>query len=506
MTGWGADMGLPDCVQKMLERRNLPKPDGRWLYAYRLSSHEYETLRHLLTEAVRATQVQVLAHRNRHFAALFVLYASEWWRREYDGGPWRWGPILASLQITEGSLAPNDRSEMVVSGFAFWGLRPTREGKRYFGTVVAQGGLPLKLIGQGGSRLSAVMGTILRQAARYGWSEIQVVDAVADHANVIPSALRHEEMYRLFASMALTTLNLRARHKLSEVVDPIAHLNSVEPDWREEYPLQIDDAAAVQLLTSMVQAASVVSTEKEASVVFQVVRYLSFVGLDEWQIESRIVHPAVAAADALARQAGLGTASTLPRYFEVDATICERRALTSGRLLLGSANATVALGVQRHRWSGPEACEEHILHLRAAGCDLLEGGASLPGGESLTDFYAPWAFIAEGERFQLAGVGDLRLPDTEAVVAIAKGSVLEALESGVPDAEPFGRLCIGTDKTLDLWRVSGSVLISDNNDCWRILLGQTRKLSSSLVLEGRRAAYPSRPWPVFRGRPQVMRF
>lgn len=36
--------------------------------------------------------------------------------------------------------------------------------------------------------------------------------------------------------------------------DPIGYLDNAEPDWREDYPLQIDDAAAVQLLTSLVKA------------------------------------------------------------------------------------------------------------------------------------------------------------------------------------------------------------------------------------------------------------
>lgn len=52
----------------------------------------------------------------------------------------------------------------------------------------------------------------------------------------------------------------------------------------------------------------------------------------------------------------------------------------------------------------------------------------MPGGEGLTTSSTPWVFVAEGERFQLAGVGDLRLPDAMAIVAMAEGSVLESLE------------------------------------------------------------------------------
>ena len=497
---------LKEWLLGMLANRGCSRPDGRWLYAYRLLSSEYDSLRECLCEATRTTGVSPLARRNKYFAPLFVLYAAEWWRREYDGGPWKWGPILASLEVEKDELPPNERSGAVLEGFAFWGLRPASEGKRYFGAVVAHGGLPLKLIGHGGSRLAAVMGTVLRQAARYGWGESQVVDAVADHAPAMPESLRRDEVFRLLASMVLTTLDLKARHQLGGVLDPIERLDNADPDWREEYPLQIDDSAAVQLLTSMVKVASQASTEQGAVAVFQVVRSLSYSDLGEWRLESRVVHSAVASADALAQQFGLGTASALPRYFEVDVTVGERGALTSGRLLLGSDRATVTFGTQRRRWSGRVACDEHILHLRTAGNDVVEGGVALPGGESLADIDGPWVFVAEGERYRLAGAGDLRLPDAEALVAVAEGSILESLEESASGSELLGQLHVDSGKTLVLWRVSGSVQISDTNDSWKVRLGQTRKLSGSLVLEGRRAAYASRPWPVFRGKPHVVRY
>lgn len=497
---------LKEWLLRMLTNRGCSQPDGRWLYAYRLLSSEYDSLRACLCDAARTTGVSLLVRHNKYFAPLFVLYAAEWWRREYDGGLWKWGPILATLQVEKDEFSPNERSGAVLEGFAFWGLRPADEGKRYFGSVVVQGGLPLKLIGLGGSRLATVMGTVLRQATRYGWSESQVVDAVADHASAMPESLRCDEVFRLLASMVLTTLDLKARHQLGGVLDPIELLENADPDWRKEYPLQIDDAAAVQLLTSMVRAASRTSTEQGTIVIFQVVRSLSYSDLGEWRLESRVVHPAVAPADALAQQLGLGAASALPRYFEVDVTAGERRALTSGRLLLGSDRATVTFGAQRQRWSGRIACNEHILHLRTAGNDVVEGGFTLPGGESLTDIDGPWVFVAEGERYRFAGAGDLRLPDAEAIVAMAEGSVLESLEERAPTGELLGQLRFDCGKTLALWHVSGNVQISDTNDSWTIWLGQTRKLSGRLVLEGKRAAYPSRPWPVFRGKPHVVRY
>lgn len=500
---------LKEWVFALLGNRDCSRPDGRWLYKYRLLSSEYQSLKDCLLKATRTTSASFLAGRNRYFSALFVLYASEWWRREYDGGPWKWGPILASLQLEQNELSSNERSGVVLEGFAFWGLRPVSEGKRFFGTVVAHGGLPLKLIGLGGSRLATVMGTVLNQAARYGWNEDQVVDAVADHAPSMPESLRHDEVYRLLASMVLTTLNLKMQHQLGGVLNPIERLDKEDPHWREDYPLQIDDSAAMQLLTSMVKQASQTSTELlGAAAAFQVERILSCSAEGEWRIQSQIVHPPTAPADALAQQFGLGKGLAIPRYFDVDVTVGERQVLTNGRLLLGSEQTTVAFTAQRRRWSGPAACDEHILHLRTSGHDVVEGGIALPGGESLISSNAPSVFIADGERYRFAGVGDLRLPGAEAVLAIPDDCDLEPFGDSAATIEQVGQLDIDGDgeKTLLLWRITGNVRVFDANDAWAVRLGQTRMLSGSLVLEGRRVAYPSRPWPVFRGKPRVVRY
>jgi hypothetical protein len=498
---------LKEWLFAMLGSRDCSQPDGRWLYKYRLLSSEYQSLKDCLLKAARSTSVSLLTDQNKYFAALFVLYASEWWRREYDGGPWKWGPILASLQLELDTLPPHERSEVVRAGFAFWGLRPVSGGKRFFGTVVAHGGLPLKLIGDGGSRLATVMGTVLNQAARYGWNEDQVVDAVADHAPSMPESLRHDEVYRLLALMVLTTLNLKIKHQLGGVQNPIERLDNEEPHWRDDYPLQIDDSAAMQLLTSMVKQASQVSSELlGAAAVFQVERTLTCSVEGEWRLQSQVAHPHAAPADALAQQFGLGKGLAIPRYFEVDVTAGEREVLTSGRLLLGSERTTVALNSQRRRWLGRAACNEHILHLRSSGHDVVEGGIALPGGESLINNNDPWAFVVDGAHYRFAGAGDLRLPGAEAVLATTEDCTLEPLGDSAASIEQVGQLDIDGEQTLKLWRTTGSVRVFGISDGWVVRLGQSSMLSGSLVLEGRRAAYPTRPWPVFRGKPRVVRY
>lgn len=498
---------LKTWLQDMLGRSGLQKPDGRWLYGYRLTTADYKVLKEELQTVIRASPVQLLARSNHQFAALFVLYAAEWWRREYDGGAWKWAPILSSLGFQKADFSPNERTGLVLAGFAFWGLRPTTgEGKRYFGSIVAHGGLPLKLIGHGGSRLSAIMAVVLKQASRYGWMDEQISEAISDHTHSMPESLRHEEVYSLLSKVVLTTLKIKDRHQLGGVEDPLSHLDSAEPGWRDEYPLQIDDAAAIKLLTSLVKAASQESASHEKSVVFRVVRSISQSGSGEWMIESSITHPSIVNGDSLAIQFGMPNGSVLPRYFDIDAEIGERHPLTTCRLLLGSSEVSVSVMPQRKKWSGLKACTEHVLYLRSAGMDMASGGISLPGGESIVADKDPWVFVEEADSFRLAGTGDVRLPNTGAMIAVSDDAVLTSLDGELTAIEQVGTLQLGSMQGLTLWKINGSVLISIADDSWKIRLSQTSKLTGNLVLEGRRVGYPSKPWPVFRGKPHVVRY
>jgi hypothetical protein len=77
-------MLMQSWLHEMLQQRNCSQPDRRWLYAYRLDLDEYRSLKAILCDALQGAQVAVLVKRNRMFSALFVLYAAEWWRREYS--------------------------------------------------------------------------------------------------------------------------------------------------------------------------------------------------------------------------------------------------------------------------------------------------------------------------------------------------------------------------------------------------------------------------------------
>ena len=132
-----------------------------------------------------AAQLELLNGRPWTFGspaecACFVLYAAEWWHREYAGGAWRWTHILESI-------GPNfyvdvlERTYAVERGLRAWGHQPSGAGKRYLGAIVAQGGLPLQLVAKGDGAIIKLLIRGTRQAQLYAWDSARLEEFFAAH-------------------------------------------------------------------------------------------------------------------------------------------------------------------------------------------------------------------------------------------------------------------------------------------------------------------------------------
>jgi hypothetical protein len=106
-------------LQDLLRSRNLPQPDGRPLYAYRLTDTEFDSLQQLLTRKDHR-DIEAMGGED-HFLTCWFLYASEWWKRCYSGGAWSWTPIFKSINFED--LESLQRTEWVEAASKFWRLR-----------------------------------------------------------------------------------------------------------------------------------------------------------------------------------------------------------------------------------------------------------------------------------------------------------------------------------------------------------------------------------------------
>ena len=114
---------LHEFLNDFLNKRNLPFPDGRMLYAYQMNQREYLELKEKLNELCQNEELVDLL-RNKDFSRCFVLYASEWWKREYSGGVWSWEPIFKTISNDEiKTHQVQVRSRAITEALEYWKYR-----------------------------------------------------------------------------------------------------------------------------------------------------------------------------------------------------------------------------------------------------------------------------------------------------------------------------------------------------------------------------------------------
>ncbi len=235
---------ISDWLPKFLASppRSLKRADGRPLYAYRCTDQEFAELTELLQEEL-PSRPRYGRWSDRQMQA-FCLWASEWWRRNHEGGPWSWdGPLLA---IDCGKLRPNHRQygelcEMVTKGLCWWNrdLLRTGHGRGFLVTIACEGGLPLKLVLKEQAGLRRYFRALLeefRASASLGVAPQQMAERVRGW---LPRSLRQEVVYELSGNLIGRIWELQA--EVGETRTPVLDLDRQRPDWRADLPLQLDD-------------------------------------------------------------------------------------------------------------------------------------------------------------------------------------------------------------------------------------------------------------------------
>ena len=488
----GGNKLLVQWVIDFLDKRQLASPDHRMLYGYNVSAAEFESLEAALVLACLANKFSVLVSRNVAFPALFVLFASEWWKREYEGGAWDWDPILERLAGKETEVVPLVRSECVTIGLQYWGHQPLAEGKRFLGAIVANGGMPMRLLAQGTGKMAGLLAQVIKFADRYQWNRQQIVDGVEERFAVLPRAYQRPEIASLLADIGEAVLHLKQEYKLGGVADPIAYLDQNASNWKLRFPISLEDDAAQVLLVGLVREASAQRLPSSHDL-FRCERRLVLGAVGTYALEAHLVSASRAEADALARAFGISHAEDLPRYFSIDLDSGTRRTYLEARLLLGAEIPAITLSGRRVIEYGSPAAGEHILTLRSVVGDFGER-ITVPGGGALPED-DPWVFVQRDDgAIRFVAAGSARLPDAFAFIVLPDGW---RIETEGTDTELVGTMP-DFGATRAIYRVEASVRISQAGLSYCVRLGQAVEAGESYQWSGRRLP-EAKGKPVFRG-------
>ena len=485
-----------DFTKSLLERRGLQHPDDRSLYQYRLGTDEFNELEALLRKWLGMLGALELSDiiRLTGFPQLFVLYASEWWRRHYDGSGFRWEPILRDLGVNPDGWTPSQRSETVRTGLREWHLEIRGTGGlRFLGTVAVQGGLPLRLLSEARGGVGRLLYRVLELAQGRDVPAESIHGWVESLKGLLPKSYRQDAIYALLAGMVETALELKQEAGLSPGDNSVAVLDQKIPDWKERFPLVIESEHARALVEQLVQEAMRVQIRKVPPSL-PVVRRLEQDLEGNWVLVSHVELPDLLEEKSLKRLFNLAD-EELPRMGKLSLHVAGKRFETRLRRLPGRSSYRMDLGDwQTH---GSVSTLEHQLQLSVT--DGRTWFAEVPSGEAL-DESLPWMFSAEQGNHILLRQGTGKV--TESCVLLALPAGWHFGPSGEGSIERAGRL---QEPDLPLYRIQGPVDVeSPDGHVRKIRTGQTDSRKSYLHWGGDRVWLEfHNPTRAYRGMPQL---
>ena len=212
--------------------RGINNFDGRMLSKYKLTDEEYSYLLNHLGGNYYFT--------SSSYAPFYVLLACEIWKREWSGGHYSWDFIFNRLNIDPDY---NDKRNATKIGFIFCkrSLRKSVHSTRYLGSIVAEAGIPNKIINTDGNSLL----NLIKQVYKISIASSKVIDVeflktIVEGA-YLPKIYQHDDFYELIIEIVTGLHELNDSYKLNEHKEPVSYLNDNHPNWDENLPITITE-------------------------------------------------------------------------------------------------------------------------------------------------------------------------------------------------------------------------------------------------------------------------
>lgn len=483
-----------------LQRRGLDRPTGEALYSYRFTDDEFKSLEALLRETLgerlpRQSLAQVAA-TVPGFAPLFVCYASEWWRRNYDGSGWTWDPIVTALGADPDDWNQVQRSECVERGLREWFLSlRTASGLRYLGSIAFNGGLPMQLLATARGSIGRVLGRTMQLAATGAQNPSEIQNWIESLSGALPQTYRQREIYALLAEVIVIVLRLRDEASLQSSASALAQLDERIPNWRNRFPLPVDDehvkGLVEQLLKDAVQAPEVARRQD-----ILVERYLEAGQAGQWRLRASLNCPEYMNEVLLKRLFNCDS-SVLPRMVELVVSRGGAVETLSARRLAGKDQYRIER--RPVEAEGDRAAAEHVIALRIPGEPALPG--YVPSANEL-DREMPWVFVGGGDRSKFLRQGGGLFGPTELIVSVPR-----TFAAAVVAADASIESCGCADDGRVLYRLRGSASWDDGaGSRYRITAGRADADESDIEPSGMRVfSWFLRPSLAFRGTPRIQR-
>lgn len=458
-----------------LVRFGLPQPDGRPLYRYRVSKQAFDALQ----EYLRGRAGVMHFHIVESDAALFVIWAAEWFRRVYEGGGEEWARLGKEIGL---SCEQAQWRKLADRGLKFWRIPALRLNRTHHRLVAIarQGGFPLAALGDGNAKgwaatyLERMVGILLSERVEDSDHALAHARALSE---IIPRTWANEGMIEISAELAEGIVRLRREAEAAGIGDgalAIAWLDTNHKDWRDELPVAFDDAAAQALLGGLMRTRAI----RGGGNAISARRVLAFDGGVRREQLELLFDGTLASDDPRALQR-LGEDWSRLRLYAAGA-LAQYIGGELGVAVAGDDGAwAVRPSVLRTRYDVPFAIPADVElrgdGVRVAGPFAMPRGAALRGGLLvLREEGGDYVVEASGSGAFRADEVHLEMPDDWTVEPRREGS------GAIECDRSAGR---------QLARVWGEALVrSDKGDTYLIRTGQTSDQRDRLLVIGNEPA------------------
>lgn len=218
---------------QILKRNNLKSHDGRPLWKYDITDSEYEELKIAIKENLFEGYSNGINS---------VLFASQWWKREYSGGSWKWNELLKTLNVNE------SKNKLFIKNCKN-GLERlnidiiTMKNKHFLTTLFVQGGLPLKgITGNNVSGFEQFLKALLKKKKLYG-DQIGIFNIDnSPIVNYLPKSFQNVIFYNLSVNIIDAVISendddLPFKINSSQILDKL--INSLKTENRQNFNLRV---------------------------------------------------------------------------------------------------------------------------------------------------------------------------------------------------------------------------------------------------------------------------
>ena len=424
-------------LREFFAARGLSGANGQPLYRYRIRQEEFDELREVLFWELdeRGFGERRIGPKG---AMALCLWASEWWHRNYESGPWKWQSLLAALgrpEFAPGGGRYSELKDLVIRGIRKWRRTVYRVGpsRGFLVTLACEGGLPQNLLLREETHLRAYLRGVLEEYKLLGATGIPPRDLAERLRDRLPRGWRQDVVYELSGELIQEVWRLQT--ELGETDTPVKDLDRIRPGWREELPIRVSDQVARTLLSDLLIEAVRVARSAPINVRWNM--DLAPVADGDWEVRGSIDLPATMSEESFIRLFSFGSRHQAPPRFQL------------GFQTARKTFRALALGTERRADDGRNFRLEKFPSAQTVQTTDLTGPRKLLArtyeGDSATNLFpgasglgeVAWVFVPRAESgdserstCRLAGQGSTHVREPWALVAVDSGTYPDVGDDG----------------------------------------------------------------------------